>query len=651
MKRILSLLLTVMMLFTGLCVFGEAKTVKVKAYESVSTGADCEISDTYYTAGTQGFCDVSGKEPTDGVLGGSPGGSAYGTEWICFHSSKAQKHWINIDLGVVKSGLKACDLDLRYDGEGVVFPKKVEYFISENGKDFTSLGTGTVAEKENGNYNALWVSDKEFSGRYFRVEITSGGPLCLVSEFMVCREVEREVDIPEEDTSIRFIGTAPFRRTDDGLILGVRRALTSEDFGRYLPEGYGGEYKILTPAGKERTSGYVSTGDILTRTVRGTETDRVTLIVTGDVNSDGLVNSSDYLLIKRHYLSTYTLKGNALIAATASNGKTVTAIDYMYVKRTALDTYDISTIYAPADPVYDTDMTFKKESDSLFRMTTTYKGKKVDLTFDRKTPLTTGSTDPKNTWNMWNIGTFTYDGVYIAGGGTDWEYVFMAAGSNGGTTVWSGGNHGCETHLSLAVYDKEGNLHDMKVGDSFTSKAIKIVEKSRLHLGNEDNYYCEVTRTYHLAGNRISLDTDFHYVKDVWMTRAYTCMFPIYKPHGLNHTFYNVDGSEKSGTTVPTADWLSKYKTEFTGANIGGNKALKVGFRSEQYSNWVFDVEVKTPYDSVNNFVDNAQATMLWDMCSWQDKLYFNKFTQGKYNKVSAGHNDGTRSEWTFRVE
>ena len=65
----------------------------------------------------------------------------------------------------------------------------------------------------------------------------------------------------------------------------------------------------------------------------------------------------------------------------------------------------------------------------------------------------------------------------------------------------------------------------------------------------------------------------------------------------------------------------------------------------------MFDVEVKTPYDSVNNFVDNAQATMLWDMCSWQDKLYFNKFTQGKYNKVSAGHNDGTRSEWTFRVE
>lgn len=204
MKRILSLLLTVMMLFTGLCVFGEAKTVKVKAYESVSTGADCKISDTYYTAGTQGFCDVSGKEPTDGVLGGSPGGSAYGTEWICFHSSKAQKHWINIDLGVVKSGLKACDLDLRYDGEGVVFPKKVEYFISENGKDFTSLGTGTVAEKENGNYNALWVSDKEFSGRYFRVEITSGGPLCLVSEFMVCREVEKDVDIPEEDTSILY---------------------------------------------------------------------------------------------------------------------------------------------------------------------------------------------------------------------------------------------------------------------------------------------------------------------------------------------------------------------------------------------------------------------------------------------------------------
>lgn len=53
----------------------------------------------------------------------------------------------------------------------------------------------------------------------------------------------------------------------------------------------------------------------------------------GDVTGDGYIKSTDYLLIKRHVLGTYTLTGKALQAADVNGNGKVDSIDYLYVNR------------------------------------------------------------------------------------------------------------------------------------------------------------------------------------------------------------------------------------------------------------------------------------------------------------------------------
>lgn len=62
--------------------------------------------------------------------------------------------------------------------------------------------------------------------------------------------------------------------------------------------------------------------------------------VNGDVNSDGRVNSTDYLLVKRHVLGTKTLTTAQQSNADVDNDGDIDSIDYIMVKRMALGTLE-----------------------------------------------------------------------------------------------------------------------------------------------------------------------------------------------------------------------------------------------------------------------------------------------------------------------
>ncbi len=64
-------------------------------------------------------------------------------------------------------------------------------------------------------------------------------------------------------------------------------------------------------------------------------------VVPGDVNGDGEVNVTDYLLIKRHVLGTHTLTGAAFRAGTTTDSDELTAADYIRVKRAVLGTISL----------------------------------------------------------------------------------------------------------------------------------------------------------------------------------------------------------------------------------------------------------------------------------------------------------------------
>jgi hypothetical protein len=94
--------------------------------------------------------------------------------------------------------------------------------------------------------------------------------------------------------------------------------------------------------------------------------------------------------------------------------------------------------YAAAVKSYP--MMFTKSSDVLYTMETKYKGKPLTLTFNKKD------------WGTWNIGTFSYDSNSLAGGGTDWEYVYRA-GDASHNIDFCGGNHNFENLKEIKFYD------------------------------------------------------------------------------------------------------------------------------------------------------------------------------------------------------
>lgn len=66
-------------------------------------------------------------------------------------------------------------------------------------------------------------------------------------------------------------------------------------------------------------------------------------VVTGDVDGNGEVNATDYLLVKRTVLGTYELQSAMEQAAMISGQDTVGASDYMLIKRAVLGTYTLGS--------------------------------------------------------------------------------------------------------------------------------------------------------------------------------------------------------------------------------------------------------------------------------------------------------------------
>lgn len=72
-------------------------------------------------------------------------------------------------------------------------------------------------------------------------------------------------------------------------------------------------------------------------------------VVMGDVNGDAILDSLDYLAVKRCFLGTGSLDELGREAADAPAGTNISAINYIKVKRAAFGTYDINNRYT-VDP-------------------------------------------------------------------------------------------------------------------------------------------------------------------------------------------------------------------------------------------------------------------------------------------------------------
>jgi hypothetical protein len=72
-------------------------------------------------------------------------------------------------------------------------------------------------------------------------------------------------------------------------------------------------------------------------------TQKAVIIMKGDVNGDGKVDTTDYMCIKSHFLRTSTLTGVYLKAADCDEDDIITATDYARIKAHFLGTFDLFT--------------------------------------------------------------------------------------------------------------------------------------------------------------------------------------------------------------------------------------------------------------------------------------------------------------------
>ena len=93
----------------------------------------------------------------------------------------------------------------------------------------------------------------------------------------------------------------------------------------------------VTEKGEKITDGIVKTGMVLTN-----GSDSLTIVVRGDINGNGIIDSMDYVYAKRVYYGTYKVENAEFQATAVSNGESVVSMDYVYIKRHYFGTYNLS---------------------------------------------------------------------------------------------------------------------------------------------------------------------------------------------------------------------------------------------------------------------------------------------------------------------
>ena len=125
-------------------------------------------------------------------------------------------------------------------------------------------------------------------------------------------------------------------------IYGIPERTTFDELADVMPKTIIG---IQTLDGTPVISGsIINIGTGFTITLNGNS---YIAIVLGDVDGNGVINAIDYQMIKRHYIGTYEITGDArLLAAGDENlDGMIKAFKYLMVKRHVLGTYNINVNY------------------------------------------------------------------------------------------------------------------------------------------------------------------------------------------------------------------------------------------------------------------------------------------------------------------
>ncbi len=201
---------------------------------------------------------------------------------------------------------------MEYTGAVDETVKSVTITAVKNAEDATITGTGTIAIKPGENTIPITVTATSGQVRVYNVIITAPGD-----------------PIPEGEKPT--VTTTAYTLTET--LNGVAAGATADAVIKNLSVNHG-TAMLCDSSGKQKTDGAVATGDILRLYDSNKELYKsYPVVIRGDVNGDGKINSQDLRRAQRHILATAKLEGCYLTACDANGDGKVNSQDLRRAQR------------------------------------------------------------------------------------------------------------------------------------------------------------------------------------------------------------------------------------------------------------------------------------------------------------------------------
>lgn len=218
---------------------------------------------------------------------------------------------VNGDYLFEKASTKK-DFDLNLD----INTSSIEISASKVYGGSVVSGTGTVALKGNKQTIPITVTAVNGDVRVYNINITRSGEIALsISEIL------RTLNI-----------------TNDGsYIYGLEVGTDISEIKKMIIEKESKvEVSSYNKDGKEKINGIIASGDKI-KIKTSSEEKEYSVVIYGDVNSDGKISSADYVTIKNHIMDIRKLSEMELIYADANKDGKVNSADYVTIKNHIMD--------------------------------------------------------------------------------------------------------------------------------------------------------------------------------------------------------------------------------------------------------------------------------------------------------------------------
>jgi hypothetical protein len=118
-------------------------------------------------------------------------------------------------------------------------------------------------------------------------------------------------------------------RKSEGYLLNVGDVITISQLLSNFENNFA---LVFNEDGEAVDDGIACTGYFVKLIVNGEEKDSVQIVIKGDVNGDGKVDTTDYLRVKGKFLGRYSVEGAYAIAADLNDDGAIDTTDYLKIK-------------------------------------------------------------------------------------------------------------------------------------------------------------------------------------------------------------------------------------------------------------------------------------------------------------------------------